>query len=207
MRWHAPACRVASPLPIPVQLARANGVRTNALHIASMQGRYHCDVAAASCYARIHTRRSTAAPCRHLPLSLLAQALPPAFSCRPVRGIATIPWGSMFLSSDHWVLTASHATMERCAHTVGCQASRECSRARSRRRAGAAPGPASLACGLHEQTTGPRRVGHALREPGHEVHCRPGPRANFGPVAQEFKKIIFYFSFGFKLNSNLKNYI
>jgi hypothetical protein len=121
MRWHAPACRVASPLPISVQLARANDVQTNALHIASTQGRYHCDVAVASCYARVHTRRSTAAPSRHLPLSLLAQALPHAFSCRSVRGIATIPWGSMFLSSDHWALTASRAMMERCARRMSSE--------------------------------------------------------------------------------------
>jgi hypothetical protein len=66
-------------------------------------------------------------------------------------------------------------------------------------------GLALLARGLRKQTTGPRRAGHVSREPGREGCCRPEPRADFGPVARELKKFIFYFSFGFKLNSNFKN--
>jgi hypothetical protein len=53
--------------------------------------------------------------------------------------------------------------------------------------------------------------GHASRPPIHvgkaahrEGHCRPGPHADFGPVDRELKKILFYFLFGFKLNSNFK---
>jgi hypothetical protein len=122
----------------------------------------------------------------------------------PVRGIVTMLWGSTFPSSGHWALATGRAMMERCARTAGCRASRECSRTCSRRRAGAAPGPTSLACGLRKQAVGPRRAGHAPRELGHEGRCRPGPRADFSLVAREFKKFIFYFSFGFKLNSNFK---
>jgi hypothetical protein len=55
-------------------------------------------------------------------------------------------------------------------------------------------------------------VGRASRPPvyarqatRHKGRCRPGPRADFSPVTREFKKILFYFSFGFKLNSNFKN--
>jgi hypothetical protein len=129
----------------------------------------------------------------------------PPFLAEPVCGIATMPSGSTFPSSGHWALTINRAIVENCAHTVGCQASQERSRARSRRRVGIAPGPASLACGPCEQAAGPHWVGHAPCEPGHEGRSRPGPHADFGPVAREFKKFIFYFSFGFKLNSNFKN--
>jgi hypothetical protein len=73
------------------------------------------------------------------------------------------------------------------------------------RRAGAEPRLASLACGLRKQAVGSRWVGRVSLEPGHEGRCQPGPRADFGPVAQEFKKLLLYFSFGFKLNSNFKN--
>jgi hypothetical protein len=72
------------------------------------------------------------------------------------------------------------------------------------RRAGVAPEPASLVGGLREQATGSRRAGRAPRAPGREGRCHRGPCANFGLVAWKFKKILFYFSFGFKLNSNFK---
>jgi hypothetical protein len=129
----------------------------------------------------------------------------PPFLAEPVHGIAMVPRGSTFSSSGHWSLAASCAIVECCARTVGCRASRERSGARSRLRTGVAPGPTSLACAPREQAASPCRAGHAPRDPGREGRCRPGPRANFGPVAWEFKKFVFYFSFDFKLNSNFKN--
>jgi hypothetical protein len=126
----------------------------------------------------------------------------PPFLVGPVRGLATMSWGSTFPSSDHWALTA-----DCCALTASCRVSsaRSRSRARPRRRADAAPGLASLACGLREQAASPHWIDRALCEPGHEGRCRPRPHADFVPVAREFKKFIFYFLFSFKLNSNFKN--
>jgi hypothetical protein len=63
------------------------------------------------------------------------------------------------------------------------------------------------AYGPREQATAPRRVGRVPHEPGRDDRCWPRPRADFGPMAREFKKFLFYFSIGFKLNSNLKNCI
>jgi hypothetical protein len=108
----------------------------------------------------------------------------PHFHAGPVRGIATIPWGSTVPSSGHWALVAGRTTMERCARIAGCRASH----ARSRRRASTAPGPSSLACGPREQASSLRRAGYVPHEPGREGHCRPRRRADFGPVAQGFKK-------------------
>jgi hypothetical protein len=98
---------------------------------------------------------------------------------------------------------AGHAMVERCARTTGCRARRAHSRMCSRRRAGAALGPASLACEPREQDTVlARQAASHVRQ---AVKAGDGARANFGPVAPEFKKkILFYFSFFFKLNSNFK---
>jgi hypothetical protein len=70
---------------------------------------------------------------------------------------------------------------------------------------GAAPGPASPACGLREQAAGLHRAGRAPHELGREGRCWLGPRADFGPVPQKFKNFLFYFSFIFKLNLKFKN--
>jgi hypothetical protein len=131
----------------------------------------------------------------------------PYFLAGSVRGLATMLWGSTFPSSGHWALVADHATVERCGSTVGCRASRARSRACSRRRAGAAPWPASLACGPREQAVGPRRAGRAPREPGRNGHCRPGHRADFGPVAREFKKIHFLFFIRFQTEFKLQKIV
>jgi hypothetical protein len=120
----------------------------------------------------------------------------PYFLAGPVRGLATIPWGSTFPSSGHWALTADHTTVEHYARTASCRGSRAHSHARPRRRAGTAPGSASLASGPREQAADPCRVGRAPCKPGREGRCRPGPGNS--------KKILFYFLFGFKLNSNFK---
>jgi hypothetical protein len=66
-------CRVGTrraawpcPAPPPGLLTRANGVRTNALHDASTQGRCHCDVTVAPCCVCVCSCRSAAAPSHHL---------------------------------------------------------------------------------------------------------------------------------------------
>jgi hypothetical protein len=69
---------------------------------------------------------------------------------------------------------------------------------------GAVPGPASLAGEPRKQATGPRRAGRAPCASGREGRCRLGPHADFGPVAREFKKFLFYFLLSFKLNPNFK---
>jgi hypothetical protein len=78
MRWHAHACHVGLSSATPGQLTRANGVWTNNLRVASMQGRCHCDVTAVPCCTREHAS-SAAAPSHHLALSLSLHrpALPP----------------------------------------------------------------------------------------------------------------------------------
>jgi hypothetical protein len=48
------------------------------------------------------TRHRRCAPVRSATASpSYSDALPPAFSCWPVRALATMPWGSTFLSSGH----------------------------------------------------------------------------------------------------------
>jgi hypothetical protein len=141
------------------------------------------------------------------PPSVLA-AVPAPMPYRPhflagVRGLATMSWGSTIPSSSHWVLMASRATVERCACIAGYRASH----ARPRRRAGAAPGPASLACGPCEQAAGSRQASRASREPGHEGRCQPGPHADFGPVAREFKNNPFLFFIRFQTEFKLKKFV
>jgi hypothetical protein len=63
---------------------------------------------------------------------------------------------------------AGHAMVERCACTTGCRARRARSRMCSRRRAGTALGPASLACEPREQDTGACQASHTPRETSRE---------------------------------------
>jgi hypothetical protein len=79
--------RVTWPPPATPCLAHllANGLRTNTIHVASTQGCCHCDVAAAPCYTRVHSRRYAAAPSHHLPLSLLAQARVAPTQCAAIK--------------------------------------------------------------------------------------------------------------------------
>jgi hypothetical protein len=92
-RHHALACmcelcgRINSS-PCPAHLL-ANGVRTNALRVASTQGRCHCDVAGVPCCAREHARFA-AAPSHHLPLSLLAQARIAPTQCMTIKGTSPV---------------------------------------------------------------------------------------------------------------------
>jgi hypothetical protein len=79
--------RINSP-PCPAHLL-TNGVRTNALHVASTQGRYHCDVTTMPCCTREHARSATTLS-RHLPLSLLAQARVAPTQCAVIKGISPV---------------------------------------------------------------------------------------------------------------------
>jgi hypothetical protein len=74
---------------------------------------------------RAPVRSATASPS-------YSDTLPLPFLTGPVRGIVTIPWGSTFSSSGRWALAVGRTTVEHCARTAGCRASRERSHVRTR---------------------------------------------------------------------------
>jgi hypothetical protein len=98
--WRTLACRVALSSATPWPAHPSQRHTDKRLRVASMQGCCHCDIAAAPCCTREHTR-STAALSRHLPLSLLEQACVASTQYMAIKG------GHLCISSTPRAVSAS----------------------------------------------------------------------------------------------------